>query len=1247
MKMQLSDKIQAIFLTTLIFLSSHCYSDNIVRVNTSDHLQEVLAVFSKSSNEQLSIVLDSSVGYKLSGITFSLFVDKTIAIQSNNESIMVNITCFSNETTGLAFVNSMVTLIQLQLTSCGANLSTLPKTIINMFDSKHASLPMNIAALFFVRCQVHLQNIRMDSNSNGFSIFGYNLLSSVFQFLTVRNSLQKTKTYNKKTGGGMLVYFSDLQPPIQLTEISLRNITFENNVDIFAHGARYHCISEDYNILSYRRIYYAAGLTVKYTQTTYYVEVVIDGGTFIGNIGEYAGAILVINHRDVASKTNIQNSRFKENGMRIQCNGADISYFYFGQLNDTISNASYPLTIENSQFEGSLPDVQKIFPNLNLNHIQALNSINIGIYSPLIPLYFNLKKLLFTEHSTPTIDGTCLSIVLFKHSSIKTNKVNVTMTDIDAFNNSKFYNNNIPKSLFYFENIESVTIKGSSRFVNNLGSVICSKESNLYLLGDMIFINNKAENGGAIKLDGNVQLYFMNGLNASFLYNQAYSVGGAIYAKSTSYSKCGIQFKTAIKINFTDNFADTAGNSIFVTPMYQCNIFSHYQKTKWLYKYVTYFKLSRYKNVTTGRLPISTTPYSLDVFYKLHGRKYISVHNRTIQKFAGEKFPFYLKAVDKKHRIVFSFVGMETFHATDCCNNSIWLVQSGGSRALETQEPTEVNVALHTNCTIPVTAKIVFTIANGLGDIYYINILSCPFGFNINGQSGSCECSPVLNKLINIKCFIDQKTITRPKIGWIGVIENETAVVTSCPSTYCNTNPSYTFIKSTYNHGLVLVADDDRNDTIPICLNKRVGHLCGKCDSSYSVAFGTTECKQCSNMWLLTITMYALAGPLLVYLLYKLKLTLTTGTINGVIFYVQVANAGLLQYMSSSFSEYKIINIINLIYRSIIIFLNLDLGVPLCFYNGMNQLWKTGLGLLFPMYLLVIVLGIIIISHYSTWLSNRTSHLSIQVLVTVVHLSFSKLLVTLIEVFTAVTIYTANRNHRVWYWDGNVEYMGPSHYPLAIVTIVIVSMFLIPYIALLFFGNPLIKYSKKAKFYLRPIVEAVYAPYKDGKHHWFVLRLMLLLVIYLIYVLFITHGNNYFNITSLTLLFSFSTIKAFSRPFKSEAINRLDCWLMVNITIVYNTLWNKDSVIFNTIVLSLAIITFGLILIHHILVATNFDKKLSDKFARVKNYCMAKFSSPSNKSDRVQLQHTDSYYGSCRQYREPLVTEITCDSEYT
>ena len=53
------------------------------------------------------------------------------------------------------------------------------------------------------------------------------------------------------------------------------------------------------------------------------------------------------------------------------------------------------------------------------------------------------------------------------------------------------------------------------------------------------------------------------------------------------------------------------------------------------------------------------------------------------------------------------------------------------------------------------------------------------------------------------------------------------------------------------------------------------------------VVFGSTECQHCSNTWIASIGIYLVAGPLLIYLLFALRLTITTGTLNGIIFCAQ------------------------------------------------------------------------------------------------------------------------------------------------------------------------------------------------------------------------------------------------------------------------------------------------------------------------------------------------------------------------
>ena len=75
----------------------------------------------------------------------------------------------------------------------------------------------------------------------------------------------------------------------------------------------------------------------------------------------------------------------------------------------------------------------------------------------------------------------------------------------------------------------------------------------------------------------------------------------------------------------------------------------------------------------------------------------------------------------------------------------------------------------------------------------------------------------------------------------------------------------------------------------------------------------------------------------------------------------------------------------------------------------------------------------------------------VQILVIVVHLSFTKLLLTLSDVFTPVQLYNSTMNEpiNVWYNDGSIINGEDDHFVLMRVTSVIVGIFLIPYMLII------------------------------------------------------------------------------------------------------------------------------------------------------------------------------------------------------
>ena len=73
------------------------------------------------------------------------------------------------------------------------------------------------------------------------------------------------------------------------------------------------------------------------------------------------------------------------------------------------------------------------------------------------------------------------------------------------------------------------------------------------------------------------------------------------------------------------------------------------------------------------------------------------------------------------------------------------------------------------------------------------------------------------------------------------------------------------------------------------CDFNHAGVLCGGCKKSYSLAIGSSHCIKCSSdLPLLMLILYVVAGFLLVLFILLLNLTITQELINGLVFYANI-----------------------------------------------------------------------------------------------------------------------------------------------------------------------------------------------------------------------------------------------------------------------------------------------------------------------------------------------------------------------
>ena len=132
-----------------------------------------------------------------------------------------------------------------------------------------------------------------------------------------------------------------------------------------------------------------------------------------------------------------------------------------------------------------------------------------------------------------------------------------------------------------------------------------------------------------------------------------------------------------------------------------------------------------------------------------------------------------------------------------------------------------------------------------------------------------------------------------------------------------------------------------------------------------STVFGYSHCQHCSNIYLLLVIPIAVAGLVSVLLLFILNLTVTDGDINGFILCINIISINYCIF----FPQCNIGNYINVF----VSLANLDLGVPTCFYNGMDDYAKMWLQLAFPAYLIFIATLLIITSRHSTTVQRITA----------------------------------------------------------------------------------------------------------------------------------------------------------------------------------------------------------------------------------------------------------------------------------
>ena len=798
-----------------------------------------------------------------------------------------------------------------------------------------------------------------------------------------------------------------------------------------------------------------------------------------------------------------------------------------------------------------------------------------GEYGSLTIFFGNIKYaakffIVSTEISSNIVTKSACALYISSYAG--QSQLYVTLSNVTVTNNSKQDLSNYSSAVC--ANFVTQLVLDNVKITNNNMTGLSVHRTFVIANGTSVFHNNTGTDGGGLAMYVDSHLMFNKDSFLNFTNNSAKQRGGAIFVDSTHTISCFFQYDYALPkfanpcVVFFRNKADEAGTVLFGGDINNCLIFI----TRGVSSSVYFNKTFNY-SAQTGPSVISSEP--TDVCF-CDDNNTINCSQKELTKIAypGAKINISVVTVGQNNGVAPGIVEIKAINSSTSSIDTI------------------LHKTIAKKCTIisfaPIHDNYVLSISGYGHTILNIARSNCPLGFKIsNKTSWSCDCEELRHTTTTITC--DATTITIARLGniWIGNISDCVVVYTHCPFDYCNT--------AWVNFSLT--------DPDPQCALNRTGILCGRCQDGLSLALGSNNCIQCPQFSCLALIIpFAAAGFGLVALLMVSNLTVSIGTINGLIFYASIVK---ISESTGIFFPYGSIPVLS----QFIAWLNLDLGIETCFYHGITAYAKVWLQFVFPLYIWFIIATIIVLCRYSTWLSNKIGGNVVQVLATLILLSFTKIFRTFAPALTWIKL-SCERNP-VWYVDGNVSYFSPEHYIL-MAAAVLFLLLAVPYTLALLFDAVIEKYLTRIEFFRRqwikfkPFVDAYHGPYKDNCRFWTGLLLLVRMAFTLVSLHLDTYATLVFITTSTSVLLSLMVF--FGGIYQNSYLNILECLSLLNLAMlsaIYNPWYDsvKDTRTVVTIIsVSVALVMFIGVLIYHMFLRVK-------KFKCFKRLAIKKFNS--------------------------------------
>ena len=616
--------------------------------------------------------------------------------------------------------------------------------------------------------------------------------------------------------------------------------------------------------------------------------------------------------------------------------------------------------------------------------------------------------------------------------------------------------------------------------------------------------------------------------------NRATGYGGGIAITSGCDSDNDCFFSTTKEakdfplVIMRNNTAGIAGDSIYGGNIEDCTI-----KNKPLTTFWTIFDIGG-RDTSSA---VSSPPYKVCICDSDFPYNHHCLHHYSVDTYPGQTFQVPVVGVGQYNYSTPSVIHAQIISHTVAANlDEIWTTQNVD---LECKNLSYLIRSFLSNTTVHLLltvekANLEYTSRPPIKiSEIQVFIKQCSYGFAQDTETGTCVCNDYLAKS-GVACNIENQTVHKTPSMWIGNFSGDILVHNNCPFDYCK---KYVTVINPY-------------DQQEQCDFQRSGVLCGGCRPGLSLVLGTSQCMECSNIYLLLLIPFALAGVALVVLLLKCNLTVSTGTINGLIFYVNIVQAN-----RTAFFPPGLRSIPAYLLSVFIAWLNLDIGKEICFAENLNTYTRTWLQFVFPLYIWSLVGLLIFVSRYSITVSRLTGSNTVSVLATLFLLSYAKLLRAIFDSLSSTTITDQNSTvTKIWLLDGNYVFLDWPHVLLFLFALSILVLHILPFTLVVLLA-PILQKNSHHKIIswvtkLNPLIDSYQGPYKIKFRYWTGLLLLVRLFLMLIFTANVS-GNHAMNllviiITTCVLLLVWVKV---GRIYKKKLPNVLELFFQGNLLI--------------------------------------------------------------------------------------------------